>query len=112
MSNAEPILGFVRAADWHAWLKANHLPRSTHAGIPDTSELMYLGGDKYIRKDKLVAGDPVLDPGQKRDPKTPLVNNGITGDPRPSTTEMGKRLFDMHVAYAVEEIQRLLQNRH
>src|SRR5438045_5917405 len=24
VSNAEAILGFARAADWHAWLKANH----------------------------------------------------------------------------------------
>jgi len=44
--------------DFDAWLKANHLPLSTRAGIPDTSllmylGLMYLGEDKYIRKDKL-----------------------------------------------------------
>jgi creatinine amidohydrolase len=92
--------------DFDAWLKANHLPLSTHAGIPDTSELMYLGGDRYIRSDKIVAGDPVLAPGQKRDPKIPLVNNGVTGDPRPSTPEMGKRLFDMRVAYSVGDIRR------
>jgi creatinine amidohydrolase len=92
--------------DFDAWLKANHLPLSTHAGIPDTSELMYLGGDRYIRRDKMVAGDPVLAPGQKRDPKIPLVNNGVIGDPRPSTPEIGKRLFDMRVAYSVEEIRR------
>jgi creatinine amidohydrolase/Fe(II)-dependent formamide hydrolase-like protein len=92
--------------DFDAWLKANHLPLSTHAGIPDTSELMYLGGDRYIRSDKIVAGDPVLAPGQKRDPKIPLVNNGVTGDPRPSTPEIGKRLFDMRVAYSVEDIRR------
>src|SRR5258706_12343786 len=24
VSNAEAIIGFARAADWHAWLKANH----------------------------------------------------------------------------------------
>src|SRR5207247_6707975 len=76
---------FKVRSDFDAWLKANHLPRSTHAGIPDTSELMYLGGDKYIRKDKMVAGDPVLEPGQKRDSKKPIVNNGITCEPRAST---------------------------
>jgi len=97
--------------DFNAWLKENHLPLSTHAGIPDTSELMYLGGDKYVRKDKLVSGDPVLAPGQKQDPKTPRVNNGVTGDPRPSTPEIGKRLFDMRVAYAVEDIQRLMRSK-
>jgi creatinine amidohydrolase len=97
-------------ADFDAWLRANHLPLSTHAGIPDTSELMYLGGDKYIRRDKIVAGDPVPGPGQKRDPKAPRVNNGVTGDPRPSTPEIGKRLFEMHVDYAVKDIQRLIQS--
>jgi creatinine amidohydrolase len=94
--------------DFDKWLRASHLPLSTHAGIPDTSELMYLGGDQYIRKDKIVAGDPVLAPGQKRDPKTPLVNNGVTGDPRPSTPEIGKRVFDMRVAYIVEDIRRIM----
>jgi hypothetical protein len=63
-------------------------------GIPDTSELMYLGGDLYIRRDKIVAGDPVPAPGQKRDPKISLVNNGVIGDPRPSTPEIEKRLFE------------------
>jgi len=72
---------------------------------------MYLGGDQYIRKDKLAAGDPIQAPGQKRDPKIPRVNNGVTGDPRPSTPEIGKRLFDMRVDYAVEEIQRLIRTR-
>ena len=97
---------FKARNDFDTWLTANHLPLSTHAGIPDTSELMYLGEDKYIRKDKIVAGDPVLPPGQKRDPQARLVNNGVTGDPRPSTPEIGKRVFDMRVAYSVEEIQR------
>ena len=90
--------------DFDAWLKANHLPLSTHAGIPDTSELMYLGGDTYIRKNRLVAGDPVVG--------TARVKNGVTGDPRPSTQEIGKRLFDMRVAYAVEEVQQLLRRGH
>src|SRR5436189_2352369 len=95
---------FKAKTDFDAWLKANHLPLSTHAGIPDTSVLMYLGGDKYIRRDKLVAGDPVLGPRR--------VNNGVTGDPRPSTPEIGKRLFEMRVAYVVEDIQRLIRSRH
>jgi creatinine amidohydrolase len=97
--------------DFDAWSKANHLPLSTHAGIPDTSLLMYLGGDKYIRKDKLVVGDPVLAAGEKPDPKKARVNNGVTGDPRPSTPEIGKRIYDMRVAYAVEEIQRLIRGK-
>ena len=84
---------FKARIDFDAWLTANHLPLSTHAGIPDTSELMYLGEAQYIRKDKIVAGDPVLAPGQKRDLQARLVNNGVTGDPRPSTPEIGVNAY-------------------
>ena len=80
-------------AEFNAWLKEHHLPISTHAGIPDTSLLMYLGGDTYIRKDKLAAGDG---------------KNGISGDARPSTPELGKRYLDLRVATAVDEIRHLI----
>ena len=79
--------------DFNAWLKQRNLPVGTHASIPDTSELMYLGGDEYVRKDR-------LQPGNK--------TNGVVGDPRPSTPDLGKRVFDMKVDYGVEEIRRLL----
>ena len=32
--------------DFDKWLAANNYPLSSHAGIPDTSEMLYLGGDK------------------------------------------------------------------
>jgi creatinine amidohydrolase/Fe(II)-dependent formamide hydrolase-like protein len=89
--------------DFDAILKEKKLPVSNHAGIPDTSELMYLGGDAYLRKDKIVAGDPVLAPGQKRDLNVPLVNNGIQGDPRGSTPELGKRAIDIKIALRLRE---------
>jgi creatinine amidohydrolase len=94
--------------DFQQWLIANHLPPSSHGGISDTSLMMYLGGDAWVRKDKMVAGDPVLLPGMTRDRQTPLVNNGIIGDPRPSTPEIGKRYFDLKTANAVAEIQMLI----
>src|SRR6266851_360430 len=39
----------------------NGYPRSSHAGIPDTSEMLYLGGDTWVRKGllKTAVGDPV-----------------------------------------------------
>src|SRR5262245_39026179 len=38
--------------DFDAILEQKGLPRSSHAGIPDTSEMLYLGGDKgWVRKE-------------------------------------------------------------
>jgi len=82
--------------DFNAWLKQNKLPVGTHASIPDTSELMYLGGDEYVRKERLVNGSK---------------DNGITGDPRPSSRDLGKRVFDMKVEYGVAEIRKLTVTR-
>jgi len=82
--------------DFNAWLKQHNFPVGTHASIPDTSELMYLGGKEYVRQDRLVTGSP---------------DNGITGDPRRSSAELGKRVFDMKVDYGVEEIRRLIQSK-
>jgi creatinine amidohydrolase len=94
--------------EFQQWVIANRLPPSSHGGIPDTSLMMYLGGDAWVRKDKMVAGDPVLPPGTSRGPNTPSVNNGVIGDPRPSTPEMGKRYFDMKTKNAVAQIQALI----
>jgi len=98
-------------ADFDKWLAANNYPSSSHAGIPDTSEMLYLGGDKgWVRKDLVptALGDPVRKRGDPRDPNEKRVNNGITGDARRSTPELGKRMFDMKVDYAVNQIHQLL----
>lgn len=98
-------------ADFDKYLAANGMPLSSHAGIPDTSEMLYLGGDLgWVRKDLVATavGDPVRKPGEARDPNAKRINNGITGDARPSTAPLGKRLFDMKVDYAVNQIHRLL----
>lgn len=97
--------------DFDEWLKANNYPTSAHAGIPDTSTMLYLGGDKgWVRKELVASalGDPVLPRGQAPDPNVKRVNNGISGDGRKSTPELGKKLFDMKVDYAVAQIQRLM----
>jgi creatinine amidohydrolase/Fe(II)-dependent formamide hydrolase-like protein len=98
--------------DFDKWLEANHYPVSSHAGIPDTSEMLYLGGAKgWVRKDLIATavGDPMRKPGEPRDPNAKRVNNGIQGDARPSTVELGKRIFDLKVEYAVAEIRSLLK---
>jgi creatinine amidohydrolase len=96
--------------DFETWLEAQGYPRSSHAGIPDTSEMLYLGGDTWVRKDliRTAVGDPALEPGQRRDPDAPRVNNGITGDARRSSAELGKKAYEMKVDYAVRQIRAFL----
>src|SRR4051812_4037210 len=94
-------------AAFDAYLETQHMPKSSHAGIPDTSEMLYLGGDKgWVRKDLIATalGDPVPADG-RFNPADMKVKNGITGDARPSTPELGKKIFDMKVDYAVKQIQ-------
>ncbi|MGE0815939.1 MAG: creatininase family protein [Vicinamibacterales bacterium] len=97
--------------DFDAYLKQNGYPLSSHAGIPDTSEMLYLGGEKgWVRKDlvKEALGDPLPAPGERPDRSKPRINNGISGDGRRSSAELGKKLFDMKTAYAVRQIKQLL----
>ena len=97
--------------DFDKWLQSKGYPSSSHAGIPDTAEMLYLGGDKgWVRKDLVATavGDPVRKPGEPRDPNAKRVANGIQGDARRSTPELGKQLFDMKVDYAVHQIHQLL----
>jgi creatinine amidohydrolase len=99
-------------ADFDKWLADNGYPAGSHASVKDTSELLYLGGGKgWVRKDLIATavGDPVLKKGEARDPKAVRVNNGIEGDARRSTPEIGKKVSDMKVDYAVDQIHRLLQ---
>jgi creatinine amidohydrolase len=97
--------------DFDKYLEEKHLPVSSHAGIPDTSEMLYLGGDKgWVRKDLIATavGDPMRKPGEARDPNAKRINNGIQGDARPSTVELGKKAFDMKVDEGTDQIRRLL----
>ena len=55
-----------------------------------------------------MAGDPV--PGQPVDPSKPLVDNGVTGDPRPSTPEFGKLFFNIQIRNAVTQIRFLIDS--
>ena len=97
--------------DFDKWLAENKYPVSSHAGIPDTSEMLYLGANQgWVRKELVASalGDPMRKPGEVRDPSAKRINNGISGDGRKSSAELGKRIFDMKVDYAVRQINQLL----
>ena len=96
-------------ADFDKWLTDHGYPTSSHAGIPDTSEMLYLGGELWVRTALLPTAVGDTTPrGAARDPNAPRVNNGISGDARRSTAELGKMIFDMKVDYAVRQIQGFL----
>ena len=113
--------------DFDKWLQEHGYPSSSHAGIPDTSTMMYLGGDKgWVRKELIptAEGDPVAERGQGgqgrqggrggrgADPNAPpRKNNGITGDARRSTAALGKQAFDIKIDYAEKQIQGFLANQ-
>jgi creatinine amidohydrolase len=105
---------YTKANDeFFAWLDKNGYPASTHAGIPDTSEMLYLEGDqKWIRKELLptALGDPPRKPGEPVDPNAKRVNNGISGDARRSSYELGKRFLDLKIEDGVVQIQELLKS--
>jgi creatinine amidohydrolase/Fe(II)-dependent formamide hydrolase-like protein len=90
-------------SDFNKWLIANGYPVGSHASIKDTSELLYLEGDRpWIRKDLIstAVGDRSGEPGEH--------GNGISGDARRSAPEIGKVVSDMKVEYAVAQIRELL----
>ena len=94
--------------DFDKWCADHGYSSGGHANISDTSEMIYLGGDKKWVRNNLLAsavGDPVPRPGQQVDRK---INNGIVGDARRSSAALGQRYFDLKVEYAVRQIHKLL----
>jgi creatinine amidohydrolase len=66
-----------------------------HAGIEDTSPMLYLEGQgrRLVRKDKLAEGDE---------------KSGVRGHPTLSSAEIGKVILDLRTENAVKQIRALL----
>jgi creatinine amidohydrolase len=65
-----------------------------HAGIHDTSEVMFLDKEqKWIRNDKLAPGDE---------------KTGVDGDPRQASADLGKLFLDIKIDSAVAQIKNLV----
>ena len=96
--------------DFEKSLRERGYPPSGHGALFDTSYMIYTCGSTCVRMDILkdALGDPVRVQGAPRDTTTPRKNNGITGDARRSSAELGKELFDLRVKYALSQIRREL----
>jgi creatinine amidohydrolase/Fe(II)-dependent formamide hydrolase-like protein len=91
------------------YLVQHGYPLGLHGYLFDTSEMMYLDKDNtWVRRDLVssAAGDPIVDGKAQFGPRSP--QNGILGDARRSTAELGKRALDMKIDYAVRQIRSLL----
>jgi creatinine amidohydrolase/Fe(II)-dependent formamide hydrolase-like protein len=126
--------------DVDMYLYEHKLPIAGHGAMMETSEMLYLepAPGAYVRPIyKTVPFDPTgLTPeqwkaardarlrgetpqrgggagrGRGQDPNAlPRVNNGVTGDPRPSTKEVGKDLIDITVNNTVNEVKKVLAER-
>lgn len=103
--------------DFDKWLADNGYPVSSHAGIPDTSTLLMLDSSNvYVRRDLIAdaLGDmpqPRGGAGGATQQSAPRRNNGISGDARRSSVELGKQAFNIKVDYAVRQIQEFIANQ-
>ena len=84
------------------------LNKSSHAGIQDTSEMWYLGGEVWTRSELIptAVGAAVWNAEHPGSP--PMASNGISGDARKSSKELGQKAFQNKVDYAVRQIRTFI----
>jgi creatinine amidohydrolase/Fe(II)-dependent formamide hydrolase-like protein len=110
------------------------LPIGGHGAVMDTSEMMYWepAPGMYVRpiyktvpfdatgqtpeqwkaaRDARLAGLPNPAAGQRGANTAPRVNNGLTGDPHPSSKEIGKVMVDIGANNAVTQIKKMMTER-
>lgn len=94
---------------FEAYMAKKGLPPDMHGGISDTSEMLYLDKDNtWVRKPllKTAVGDPFVN--GKPQPGADSPHNGITGDARRSSAELGKKYMDIKIEFAVKQIRTLV----
>jgi len=92
-----PDLYYKSEQQIRAFLAARGMAAGQHAGSPDTAQVMFLDRDrKWIRKDKLAPGN---------------AGNGVDGDPRQASADLGKVFIDFKVASAVAQIRNMMAGK-
>jgi creatinine amidohydrolase/Fe(II)-dependent formamide hydrolase-like protein len=77
-----------RATDY---LKERKLDPGGHAGVLDTSELMYVDR-KHVRRERITAGSD---------------ENGVDGDPAGASSELGRKFIEYKIDSAVRQMRAL-----
>jgi creatinine amidohydrolase/Fe(II)-dependent formamide hydrolase-like protein len=82
-------------AQVNAYLHQHQFPVDKHAGVADTSEILFIDRDlKWIRPDKVAPGDG---------------KTGVDGDPRPASGKLGQMIVETKITNAVTQIRALMQ---
>jgi creatinine amidohydrolase/Fe(II)-dependent formamide hydrolase-like protein len=89
-----PDLYYKEKDQMREYLTQHKMRLDQHAGVDDTSEVMYIDRDhKWIRKDKLAPDDGKM---------------GVNGDPTQATPDLGKMFIDYKINDAIAQIRSLI----
>jgi creatinine amidohydrolase/Fe(II)-dependent formamide hydrolase-like protein len=92
-----PDLYYKEKEQMREYLTKRNMAIDQHAGIDDTSEVMFIDMDgKWIRKDKLAPDNGKM---------------GVEGDPTRASPELGKMFIDFKIQDAVAQIRSLVEDR-
>ncbi len=92
-----PDLYYKEKEQMREYLTKHNIAIDQHAGIDDTSEVMFIDkGNKWVRKDKLAADDGKM---------------GVIGDPTKASKELGRMFIDFKIKNAVTQIRSLVGER-
>jgi len=92
-----PDLYYKEKEQMKEYLTRRNMAIDEHAGIDDTSEVMFIDKEnKWVRKDKLAPDDGKM---------------GVRGDPTQASVELGKMFIEFKIKNAVTQIRSLTADK-
>ena len=92
-----PDLYYKEKEQMKEYLTKRNMAIDEHAGIDDTSEVMFIDKEnKWVRKDKLAPDDGKM---------------GVRGDPTQASVELGKMFIEFKIKNAVTQIRSLTADK-